>query len=104
MQPVALTLKHTHKRYASAHPGELMLVHRCVECGRISLNRIAADDHTGTLASLFDDALARNLAQPEMPSDACYGVLGAEARPLVMARLFGWCGRINHPDVNDRDN
>ena len=43
MQPVGLTFKQITKRYGAAH-GELMIVHRCAECGKISINRIAADD------------------------------------------------------------
>lgn len=44
MRPIALTLKKTAKRYSNAGQGELMLVHLCDECGKLSINRIAADD------------------------------------------------------------
>src|SRR5512138_335612 len=46
MKPVALTVKRTHNKYGNGgnSRGELMLVHQCVECGKISANRIAADD------------------------------------------------------------
>src|SRR5512142_1200922 len=44
MRPVALTLKKTPKKYSNTGQGELMLVHVCDECGKPSINRIAADD------------------------------------------------------------
>ena len=44
MRPVALTLKKTTKKYSNTGQGELMLVHLCDECGKPSINRIAADD------------------------------------------------------------
>jgi hypothetical protein len=52
MQPVALTCKRSRKRYGQA-AGELMLVHRCCECGKLSLNRIAADDDGEAILSLL---------------------------------------------------
>ncbi len=82
MRPVALTLKATRKKYAPGR-GELMLVHRCEECGRLSLNRIAADDDAEIVISLVEHPLR----------------LGAEAdgiillspgeREVVLRQLFG---------------
>jgi DNA-directed RNA polymerase subunit RPC12/RpoP len=51
MQPVGLTFKHINKRYGTVH-GELMLVHRCTECGKLSINRIAADDDEETILAI----------------------------------------------------
>jgi len=44
MQPVGLSRKPGRNKYASRHSGELLLVHLCVDCGRVSFNRLAADD------------------------------------------------------------
>jgi hypothetical protein len=55
MQPLALTVKRTQKRYA--RNGELMLVHHCTECGQLSINRIAADDDSETLLRIFRNSL-----------------------------------------------
>jgi hypothetical protein len=54
MQPVGLTLKQTRKKYAPQSGGELMLIHLCVECGRVSINRIAADDDLELAMDLLD--------------------------------------------------
>jgi len=65
MQPIGLTVKPNHNKYGSNQPGELMLVHRCNECGMISINRIAADDLEDQLLQVllnsgFLDASTRN--------------------------------------------
>jgi hypothetical protein len=52
MRPIGLTMKPGHNKYALGG-GELMLVHLCLDCGRLSINRIAADDDVQTLAGIF---------------------------------------------------
>ncbi|MGZ6317482.1 MAG: RNHCP domain-containing protein [Anaerolineales bacterium] len=54
MRPAALTLKKTAKKYATAGQGELMLVHVCDECGKPSINRIAADDDLLRVFEIFE--------------------------------------------------
>jgi RNHCP domain len=53
MRPVALSLKKTRKKYGGENQGEVMLVHLCDGCGKISINRIAADDDIETLLRIF---------------------------------------------------
>lgn len=50
MKPVGLT----RKASAGSNSGELMIVHRCTGCGKLSLNRIAADDLPSVLLELLD--------------------------------------------------
>jgi DNA-directed RNA polymerase subunit RPC12/RpoP len=57
MRPIGLTMKPGHNKYARAG-GELMLVHSCEDCGRLSINRIAADDDAQTLAGIFTISLS----------------------------------------------
>jgi hypothetical protein len=52
MRPLGLTTKPGRNKYALTS-GELMLVHLCVGCGRLSINRIAADDDPQTLMAIF---------------------------------------------------
>jgi hypothetical protein len=87
MQPVALAFKQERKKYGKGQ-GELMLVHLCVECDRVSANRIAADDDNETLLkvylrSLADVSLAARLAQESIHP------LNEEDSALVNKRLFG---------------
>jgi hypothetical protein len=89
MRPVALTLKRTTKRYLNARQGELMLVHLCEECGKPSINRIAADDDTETVLEIF--ARSRNLKAEvkSLLTETGIAILGADEGPLVQERLAG---------------
>ena len=58
MQAVGLTFKYAKKqKYPRIHrgklAGELMLVHCCEACGKISVNRLAADDDTDKVLAVF---------------------------------------------------
>lgn len=88
MQPLALTMKQTHKKFAAT--GELMLIHRCTACGKLSINRIAADDSAGQLYRLYR-------ASFEMEDSLRDRLNGQGIRPLdaadlttVFSQLFGW--------------
>ena len=53
MKPIGLTMKNSRNRYRLENRGELMLVHECIECGALSINRIAADDDPASLVAVF---------------------------------------------------
>ena len=57
MKPVGLTLKKGRNKYQHEPRGELMLVHECVECGTLSINRIAADDDASTIMTIFQSSI-----------------------------------------------
>lgn len=90
MKPVGLTLKHSRDKYAPDNHGELMLVHRCINCGDLSINRIAADDDPEMLL-----AILRNSSEdrPELlPACRNNGIRLLEDkrhRCLVQSRLLG---------------
>jgi phosphoribosyl-AMP cyclohydrolase len=58
MKPIGLTMKKGRNRYQSKQRGELMLIHECVECNTLSINRIAADDDPETIMEVFQASLA----------------------------------------------
>ena len=86
MKPVGLALKQTAKKYGPGW-GELMLVHECQECGKVSLNRIAADDVAETLFEVYRGSCAGSL-QTHL-EDSGLRVLGPEEEEIVLKRLFG---------------
>ena len=88
MRPIGLTAKITTKKYAGS-PGELMLVHRCVECGKLSINRIAADDIADFLMEVFQASLVLPPEAANQISASQISLLGAAEAGLVRARLFG---------------
>jgi len=100
MQPVGLTLKHTPKRYGEENQGELMLIHRCAGCGKLSINRAAADDNAAGIYNLFlrsqtmEDGLKTRLYSE--------GIVPLEARDLtrVHTQLFGWQSILEEFQVN----
>jgi hypothetical protein len=88
MRPVGLTVKRLNKKYGSQQ-GELMIIHQCVGCEKISINRIAADDDTALLLAVFESG--QNL-EPELRrhiQSEGIQILGAEDKELVHTRLFG---------------
>lgn len=54
MKPIALSFKPSRNKYARERDGELQLVHRCVRCRKVALNRIAADDNSALILELFE--------------------------------------------------
>ena len=57
MKPIGLTMKHSRNKYRPDGRGELMLIHQCIECGALSINRIAADDDPSTILAIFQGSL-----------------------------------------------
>jgi DNA-directed RNA polymerase subunit RPC12/RpoP len=90
MEPLGLTVKHSLKRYQAEKQGELMLIHRCAACGKLSINRIAGDDNTLLLNELFLGS--QHLPQPLANRLAAQGILplGPRDFTLVQSQLFGW--------------
>ncbi len=57
MKPIGLTMKPSRNKYRLDKRGELMLVHQCIECGALSINRVAADDDASTILAVFRESL-----------------------------------------------
>jgi len=93
-------LKHTPKRYGEENQGELMLIHCCAGCVKLSINRVAADDNAAGIYSLFlrsqtmEDGLKTRLYSE--------GIVPLEARDLtrVHTQLFGWQSILEEFQVN----
>lgn len=57
MEPIGLTFKHEGwDKYGKMRQGELMIIHRCLDCDEISINRIAADDKTKKILEVFEES------------------------------------------------
>jgi len=58
MEPIGLTFKHEGvDKYGQKKQGELMLVHRCQRCGKVSINRVAGDDDSKKIMEVFGKSL-----------------------------------------------
>jgi hypothetical protein len=90
MQPIGLTLK-TGKvnRYAKEISGEIMLVHYCLACGRISCNRIAGDDNACAVIRLLNEPLEM---EPDLMGEISawnISLLTLSDEDMVTRALFG---------------
>jgi hypothetical protein len=83
-----LTIKVTRKKYGAGR-GELMLIHLCIECGRPSINRIAADDDSQKVFNVFVDSFRLEIP-PQSRLDA-NGIRALQApdSETVRTQLFG---------------
>jgi DNA-directed RNA polymerase subunit RPC12/RpoP len=89
MRPVGLTLKRSAKKYAGHAQGELMLVHRCEDCGKLSINRIAADDDGGTILAILETSTGLDADMTNRLAQDGVTPLGADQIDLVQRCLFG---------------
>ena len=89
MRPVALTLKKTAKKYLRGGQGELMLVHVCDECGKPSINRIAADDDFEAVLEIFDRSRQLDYRARSILAQSGIVVLEPGDLLLVRERLLG---------------
>lgn len=87
MKPIGLTMKNGRNKYRLEKRGELMLVHECIECGTLSINRIAADDVPSMIVEVFEASL-RNFSHP-----LCQGsgilMLTFDDRQVLYKQLYG---------------
>jgi hypothetical protein len=89
MRPVGLVLKRVNKKYGSPNSGELMLVHSCCQCGRVSLNRLAADDDPQTLLETFHASLRLDASLRSVLAENGINTLSMSAFHILRARLYG---------------
>lgn len=88
MQAVALTFKHSGNKY-SVDSGELMLVHVCTECGKVSINRIAADDDNERILQVFRESQRLDRRTREIFAQHGITPLNMQQEQLVLRRLWG---------------
>lgn len=89
MKPIGLTMKKGRNKYRLESRGELMLIHECIECRVISINRIAADDDAETVIAVFRESLT--VHHQIMIMCNLYGILplNADDIKMVTAQLYG---------------
>jgi hypothetical protein len=87
MKPIGLTMKHGRNKYRFGNRGELMLVHQCIECGTLSINRIAADDIPSMIVEVFETSLKN----PMQGVCQTYGILmlTSNDRNVFYKQLYG---------------
>ena len=89
MKPVGLTLKKSRNKYGREPRGELMLIHECVDCQMLSINRIAADDDSATIMNVFERSFTLGHEVQLRCQENEIVILGVEAEEMVRAQLYG---------------
>jgi hypothetical protein len=87
MKPIGLTLKRSRNKYQPEPRGELMLVHACVDCDTVSINRIAADDDPEIILSVFQ--LSLDIDQGGYYDQHGIVMLDMEDAGIIHTQLFG---------------
>lgn len=63
MKPIGLTFKNEGKdKYGNDKYGEIMLIHQCMGCNKISINRIAGDDDPQAILDVLSDSKKLDLS------------------------------------------
>lgn len=99
MEPIGLSIKEVNKRYNAENQGELMLVHRCTGCGKISINRIAADDDTQYVFQLYLNSCDSPVDLRNSLISQGIHLLNARDFTVVYTRLFGKSSFVDKPDA-----
>jgi len=86
MKPIGLTMKHGRNKYRLDKRGELMLIHQCMDCGTLSINRIAADDDPSGILVVFESSLAQSHSICEAHGIA---MLTIHDRDVLYKQLYG---------------
>ncbi len=89
MKPIGLTLKRQSKKYARCDQGELMLVHRCENCGKFAINRIAADDDDEAIMAVYQNSIQIDQQLYCLAAEDGITFLGLADKEIVGRRLFG---------------
>lgn len=89
MRPIGLTVKSARKKYAPEKSGELMLIHMCIDCGKLSINRLAADDDGEKIMKLFSNSQQLDAETRAQLKEAHIQVLEKGDQLIVQHQLFG---------------
>jgi hypothetical protein len=84
MKPIGLTFKHE----GQFKQGELMLIHECAGCSKLSINRIARDDSNDSILVVYNVSKQASGLFIVLERHGIY-LLGAEDENEIQAQLFG---------------
>ena len=90
MKPIGLTFKKEGQdKYGQQKQGELMIIHQCLICGKISINRLAGDDDNQVILEVFEESKKLN---PEIINKLTRDgikVLTEQDKEEIAIQLFG---------------
>lgn len=91
MKPIGLTMKDVRLSPRTGQAGgELMIVHQCLNCGRISCNRIAGDDNAHSIIRLLEDSANLSGDLIALLRQMSIWLLTLDDKPAILTGLHGY--------------
>ena len=66
-----------------------MLIHQCLECDTLSINRIAADDDADSIIAVFQESLLRGYQLQYICQQQGIDILEVDQTEMVYTQLYG---------------
>ena len=90
MRPIGLTTKIARvDKWGQEIKGEIMIIHECNRCGKISLNRVLAEDESGEVINTFETGIKMRADKKEMLKKKDIFVLEEKDREELERQIFG---------------
>ena len=90
MKPIALTFKKSGlSKTGDLRQGEIMIVHQCLKCGKLCINRIAADDNSNEILKTFEKSLTLDEGTKDILKSQEIEILTEKNRDELKTQLFG---------------
>lgn len=86
MKPIGLTFKHD----GYGRQGEIMLIHLCSSCAKISINRIARDDDEQQLLEIFQQSFTLYVGVKKRLKQSNIDILNVRDRDVLLRLLYGY--------------
>ena len=92
MKPIGLVFKNIeYNPFTDKSSGELMIVHLCLGCGRISCNRIAGDDNPYVVTCLLEEPAKLSKEIITGLTNQGIRLLTQDNKQEVLTALYGFC-------------
>jgi len=90
MRPIGLTIKIPRiNKWGVEVKGEVMIIHECVSCGKISINRVLAQDNEKEIINVFRYGIKLDDEKKKKLENQNIKVLGENDREEVEKQIFG---------------
>lgn len=90
MEPIGLSFKNYEVNpFTNRGSGELMIIHQCTNCGKISPNRIAGDDSEYQILSILEDSFNLDTNLTNKIKNLGINIISSENKEDALISLFG---------------
>lgn len=90
MEPIGLTFKEVGPdKWGHPQIGELMIIHKCIQDGKLSINRIAADDKAEQILQVFEESKQLDGNIKTILETEGIKLLEEKDREEILKQLFG---------------